>query len=54
MKMKSPAVETQANIVKAANKWNGLAEVIVFKDQDGLFKIDSYLFETSSIWIEKK
>jgi hypothetical protein len=54
MKMKSPAVETQSNIVKSANKWNGLAEVIVFKDQDGLFKIDSYLFETSSIWIEKK
>lgn len=54
MKMKSPAVETQDNIVKAANKWNGLAEVIIFKDQNGLFKIDSYLFETSSIWIEKK
>ncbi len=53
-KMKNPSKETQKQIIKAAKNWNGMAEIIVFSDETGSFKIDPYLIETSSIWIEQK
>lgn len=53
-KMKNPSKETQKQIIKAAKNWSGMAEIIVFSDATGSLKIEPYLIETSSIWIEQK